>query len=296
MKTLFEGGTFFEGPRWHDGAWYVADMYAHQVLRITPDGAATVVVELPQRPSGIGWLPDGSMLVVSMLDRRLMRCSADGRQELYADLAPHTPWSCNDMVVDAQGRAWVGNFGFDLFDHAATPAETTLLRVDPDRRVSVAAEGLRFPNGTVVTGDGRTLIVAESFGACLTAFDIAAGGALVNRRRHALLGRVPAYDSIEHMLDTDFIPDGCGIDAEDHVWVADAKGGRACRVAPDGRVVETVHSPNGYGVYACVLGGAAGNQLMLCTAPDFDSAKRSASREAVLFVAEVRVPRGRGLP
>lgn len=295
MRILYQGGTFFEGARWHAGHWYVADMYAPQVLRITPTGQAEVVAELSQRPSGIGFLPDGSMLVVSMLDRRLMRRTADGKLALYADLSAHTRWPCNDMVVDVQGRAWVGNFGFDLFSHGQ-PADTTLLRVDADGRVSVAARDLRFPNGTVITADGRRLIVAESFRACLTAFDIAADGTLVNRRQHAALGVVPPFDSIENMLNTDFIPDGCGIDAEDHVWVADAKGARACRVSPDGRIVDTVRSPNGFGVYACVLGGLAGNELMLCTAPDFDAAKRAASREAVLFVEPVKVPRGQGLP
>lgn len=295
MRVLYEGGHFFEGPRWHEGAWYVSDLYAERVMRIAPGGAAGVALEVPQQPSGIGFMPDGSLLVVSMKDRRLLRQGTDGVLREHATLAALTPWVCNDMVVDRVGRAYVGDFGFDLFNHGV-PAETTLIKVDADGRASIAADGLRFPNGAVITADGRTLIVAESFRACLTAFTIGADGALGERRLYAQLGIVPPFDSIENMLNTDFIPDGCAIDAEDHVWVADAKGGRAVRVAPNGEVVQTVKAPDGYGVYACALGGPQGNTLLLCAAPDFSDVKRRAASEAVLYVEEVKVPRGQGLP
>jgi sugar lactone lactonase YvrE len=295
MRILLEGGTFYEGARWHEGAWYVSDIYAERVMRVAPSGAAETMVEVPQQPSGLGFMPDGSLLVVSMKDRRLLRHTAQGALVAHADLSAMVSNFCNDMVVDAVGRAYVGNLGFDLFNHGQ-PADTTLLRVDSDGVVKVAADGLRFPNGTVITADGRTLIVAESFRACLTAFTIDADGALGERRCHAELGIVPPWDSMVSMLQTDFIPDGCAIDAEDHVWVADAMGGRAVRVAPNGRVVETVQAPSGYGVYACALGGVKGNTLLLCAAPDFSDVKRKASREAVLYVTDVVVPRGAGLP
>lgn len=295
MRELHKGGCFFEGPRWHEGHWWVSDLYAHEVLQISPQGNAAVAAQVPQQPSGIGFLADGSMLVVSMQDRKLVRRATDGKLVQHADLSALSTSYCNDMVVDTHGRAYVGNFGFDLFNDGK-PADTTLLRVEPDGQVSVAAEGLRFPNGAVITADGRTLIVAESFRACLTAFTIAPDGALGERRRHAELGIVPPWDSIASMLQTDFIPDGCAIDVEDHVWVADAIGGRCVRVAPDGRVVATVKAPAGYGVYACALGGVAGNTLLLCAAPDFSDVKRKALREAVLLVEEVKVPRGAGLP
>jgi len=295
VQTLLEGGTFFEGARWHESAWWVSDIYAERVLRIAPGGAAEVAAQVPQQPSGIGFMTDGAMLVVSMKDRRLLRRGVDGALAVHAELAAFTPYLCNDMVVDGQGRAYVGNLGFDLFNHG-TPADTTLIKVDADGRAAVVADGLRFPNGTVITADGRTLIVAESFRACLTAFSIAADGSLGERRVHAQLGIVPPYDTIENMLNTDFIPDGCAIDAEDHVWVADAKGGRAVRVAPNGRVVDTVTAPHGHGVYACALGGEHGNTLLLCAAPDFSDVKRRAAREAVLYVQEVKVPRGAGWP
>ena len=181
MITLLEGGTFFEGARWHDGAWWVADFYAHRVLRVTTDGEATSVAAVPGQPSGLGWLPDGRLLVVSMKDRRLLRQEATGRLVEHADLTTVTAGWANDMVVDAHGRAYVGNLGFDLFGDD-TPAHTTIAMVTPDGQARVVADDLRFPNGTVITGDGRTLIVAESFGGVLTAFTIAPDGSLTDRR------------------------------------------------------------------------------------------------------------------
>ena len=295
MHTLLEGGTFFEGARWHDGAWWVADIYAHRVLRVTPHGEAATAAEVPQQPSGLGWLPDGRLLVVSMKDRRLLRQEANGHLVEHADLTAVTAGWANDMVVDGQGRAYVGNLGFDLFG-TDTPAHTTLALVTPDGDARVVADDLRFPNGTVITADGRTLIVAESFGGALTAFTIAPDGTLSDRRLFAQLGRAPKWDSLETMVDTDCVPDGCAIDAEDHVWVADAIGGRALRVSPRGIVVQTVHAPDGLGVYACALGGVNGRSLLLCAAPDFHADKRSVAREAILFTVDVDVTRGHGLP
>lgn len=295
MRTLLDGGRFFEGPRWHDGAWWVSDLYAHEVLRISADGVSQVAAVVPEQPSGIGFLPDGAMLVVSMKDRRLLKQQADGKLVPYADLSAVTGGYANDMVVDNHGRAYVGNLGFDLFG-GGKPAHTTIALVDIDGGVRVVADDLRFPNGSVITADGRTLIVAESFGAALTAFTIAADGSLSERRIHAVLGQAPSWESLDTMLQTDCVPDGCAIDAEDHVWVADAIGGRALRVAPDGQVVATVHAPAGMGVYACALGGLHGNSLLLCAAPDFHDTKRKAAREAVLYLEDVSVARGAGLP
>ena len=295
MRTLLDGGRFFEGPRWHDGTWWVSDLYAHEVLRISADGVSQVAAVVPEQPSGIGFLPDGSLLVVSMKDRQLLKQQADGKLVAYADLSAVTGGYANDMVVDKQGRAYVGNLGFDLFG-GGKPAHTTIALVDIDGAVRVVADDLRFPNGSVITADGRTLIVAESFGAALIAFTIAADGSLGERRIHAVLGQAPSWESLDTMLQTDCVPDGCAIDAEDHVWVADALGGRALRVAPDGQVVATVQAPAGMGVYACALGGPHGNSLLLCAAPDFHDTKRKAAREAVLYIEDVSVPRGAGLP
>ncbi len=181
-----------------------------KVLAIGVDGTVETIVEVPAGPSGLGWLPDGRLLVVSMEDRRLLRLDPDGLTEV-ADLSEHATWHCNDMVVDAVGRAYVGNFGFDLDGHAdVVPA--VIVRVDPDGSMRVAAENIRFPNGTVITPDGATLIVGESYGGCLTAFDVDAEGGLSNRRLWAqLVGAVP---------------DGICLDAEGAIWSACPLTGR----------------------------------------------------------------------
>ena len=183
-ECLVRGGTFFEGPRWHEGAWWVSDFYSHRVLRVSTDGREEVVAEVAAQPSGLGFLPDGTLLIVSMKDRRVLRRLADGTLTTHADLSDCTGGHANDMVVDGQGRAWVGNFGFDIFGGAA-PAATSLLRVDADGAVSVAAEGLMCPNGTVISADGRTLVVAESFAARLTAFTITADASIRRETRSA---------------------------------------------------------------------------------------------------------------
>jgi sugar lactone lactonase YvrE len=164
-RTLLDGLRFPEGPRWHEGALWFSDMHARQVMKLHLDGRTEVVAEVPNDPSGLGWLPDGRLLVVSMQDRRLLRLDPDGLHEV-ADLSACAPFHCNDMVVDAQGRAYVGNFGFDL--HAGgKPSATNLALVRPDGETLVVADELLFPNGTVITPDGGTLIVGESFGARL---------------------------------------------------------------------------------------------------------------------------------
>ena len=158
---VHRGGTYFEGPRWHEGNWWVSDFYRHTVSRVPPDGGEDVVLEVENQPSGLGWLPDGSLLVVSMKDQRLLRVAADGSVSTHADLSDVCGGHLNDMVVDASGRAFVGDFGFDLMGGGA-PASASVKRVDPDGTVTVVAEDLRFPNGSVITPDGGTLIVGET--------------------------------------------------------------------------------------------------------------------------------------
>jgi sugar lactone lactonase YvrE len=179
MRTLLEGGSFFESPRWHDGRWWVSDFFRGVVLAVDGRGRAEEIARVEAQPSGLGWLPDGSLLVVSMRDRRVLR-QADGALHVYADLAELCDWHANDMVVASDGRAYVGNFGFDL--DGEEPMPTNVVRVDPDGSACVAADRLLFPNGSVITPDGQTLIVGETFGRRYTAFTIAAGGSLVERR------------------------------------------------------------------------------------------------------------------
>jgi sugar lactone lactonase YvrE len=280
MQTLLEGGAFFEGPRWHEGRWWVSDFYRRTVSTVDADGREEIVMEVEGQPSGLGWMPDGSLLVVSRKDFKILRRSPEGEVTVHADLSGLSAFHLNDMVVDARGRAYVGNFGFDLMG-GADPAPAELIRVDADGVAEVAADGLMFPNGTVITPDGATLIVGETFGARYTAFAIGDDGTLTDRR---------AWAEIEG-----YAPDGCALDAEGHIWSADGVGSRAARIAPGGAIVQEVRPPGSLGVFACMLGGDDGRTLLLCAAPDFLEHRRQDKREAVLFTTTVDVPHA-GLP
>jgi sugar lactone lactonase YvrE len=295
LKRLLDGGSFFEGPRWHEGRWWVSDFYRHLVLTVDTDGRTEEVMSVDGQPSGLGWMPDGSLLVVSMKDRRLLRRSPAGDVTLHADVGELCGGHLNDMVVDERGRAYAGNFGFDLMG-GADPAPATLVRVNPDGSASVAAESLVFPNGSVITPDGRTLIVGETAAARYTAFSIAEDGSLGDRRVWSQVAPAPPLGPLAEMLPAlRFAPDGCALDAEGHIWAADAVGTRCCLVAEGGSVVEELPAPDGLGFFACMLGGEGGRTLLLCAAPDFAEANRAGTREAVLFTTEVDVPHA-GLP
>ena len=295
VQVLFDGGGFFEGPRWRDGEWWVSDFYRHQVATYAPDGTETVRVTVDAQPSGLGWMPDGTLLVVSMKDHKVLKVAADGTTSVHADISEHCGGHANDMVVDRHGHVFVGSFGFDLMGGGA-PAGAALVRVDPDGWVDVAAADLMFPNGTVITPDGGTLIVGETMGNGFLAFDLADDGTLSNRRDWARFGTVPEGEDVaEALAAINVAPDGCTLDAEGHIWAADALANRAVRIAPGGEIVEELRVPGDLGVYACQLGGADGRTLLLCSAPDYFEQNRSVAREAVLFTAEVDVPHA-GLP
>jgi sugar lactone lactonase YvrE len=289
ITTVLTDLSYLECPRWHEGRIWFVDFYMHQVLSATEDGAdLRVEAEVPGQPSGLGWLPDGRLLVVSMRDARMLRREPDGTLVTHADLSAHVAGHPNDMVVDADGRAYVGNFGFDLMAGAPiTP--TVLLRVDPDGSVTTVADDLWFPNGSVITDDG-VLLVNETFGNRVTAFDLA-GGELTNRRVWASFGDLPTVLDLPAALSQVVVaPDGCGLDAEGALWIADATNGRAIRVRESGEIIDEVVV--GTGVFACMLGGHDGRTLFLCSAPDFDENARSAAREARLLAVRVDVPHG----
>ncbi|ONH29737.1 gluconolactonase [Pseudofrankia asymbiotica] len=292
VSVLLEGRSFLEGPRWRAGRLWVSDLYLGEVLAVDPvSGSAEVVAEVPGQPSGLGWLPDGRMLVVSMLDRHLLRQEPTGDLAVHADLAAFCGGHLNDLVVDEHGRAYAGNFGFDLMA-GETPRPTVLMRVDPDGATSVAAKDLMFPNGSVIlpaAGGPRTLVVAETFENRLTAFDIAEDGALVNQRVWADLGsgalRAPGLPADDRPA----AADGICADAEGAIWVADAFHDRVLRVHEGGEVSEEVRT----GVetaYACALGGADGHTLFICTARSFLDDERRATRESRVLTCRVDVP------
>jgi sugar lactone lactonase YvrE len=286
--VLADGLYFGEGPRWHDGRLWFSDFYDHAVKTCTVDGVVETVVEVPNPPSGLGWMPDGTLLIVSMTDRKLLRWTAGGGLREHADLSGIATWHCNDMVVDSAGRAYVGNFGFDLDDWLMTRGiEDTILhsptavlaRVDPDGSVHAVADELRFPNGTVITPDGRTLIVAETVGSRLTAFDVADDGSLANRRVWCDLGG--------------HVPDGICLDAEERIWFANPLEPACMLVAEETEVLDVIETSQT--AYACMLGGDDGRTMFILTAGSSLASVASATRTGRIEVARVEVPHA-GLP
>ena len=250
FTTLVEGLLFPESPRWHDGRLWLSEKRAGRVLAVSPHAPADVetIAHVEGEPGGLGWRPDGTLLVVSMRTRSVVAVDAAGAISTVADLSFLTTGRCNDMVVDGTGAAYVGDFGYDLAAGAA-PQPGVLVLVPADGAPCVVADDLHFPNGCMVTPDGTTLVAAESAANRLTAFDVAADGSLSGRRVFADLG--------------DVVPDGIALDAEGAVWVADPLGNAVVRVADGGEVLERIATSQG--AFACELGGPGGRTLYVCT-------------------------------
>jgi sugar lactone lactonase YvrE len=277
LSVLATGLAFGEGPRWHERRLWLSDMHANRVVTVDEDGRVDRVVRVAGRPSGLGWLPDGRMLVVSMEDRKLLRY--DGRSlETHADLSDLASHEINDLVVDERGRAYVSQFGFDLH-HQGQFAKTEILVVEPDGRARAAAGELAFPNGMVITPNGRTLVVGESFAARLTAFDVAEDGSLSGRRVFAKLEGAT--------------PDGICLDAEGCIWMASPPSRECLRVREGGEVVERI--PTETQAIACMLGGPDRRTLFVLTAESTDPDECVKRKSARVETARVDVP-GAGLP
>jgi sugar lactone lactonase YvrE len=243
------GLVFLEGPRWHGGKLWVSDMWGYNVYTIDAEsGAREHVVKVAERPSGLAFAKDGTPVIVSMENRQLVKL-VGGQLMPYADLSGVATGDCNDMVMDAQGRCYVGNFGYNLL--SGEEAKTAKLAlVDTDGSVRPVGDGLNFPNGAVIMNGGRTLVVAETFGCCLTAFDVAANGDLSNRRCFAALG--------EHT------PDGICLDTDGGIWVASFMTSVFLRVKDGGEVTDCIEVP-GKRAVACQLGGDDGKTLFCLT-------------------------------
>jgi sugar lactone lactonase YvrE len=288
VDVLADGIYFGEGPRWRDGRLWFSDFYSHRVVSVSPAGDLRTEVSLDDQPSGLGWMPDGSLLIVSMVKRQLLRRRPSGEIEVHADLGAIADFHCNDMVVDRDGRAYVGNFGFDL-DAAlerdgvagvlAKHPTAKLARVAPTGEVSIAASELHFPNGSVITPDGKKLIVGETLGACLTAFSIGAEGRLGERRVWAPLGSR--------------VPDGICLNADGAIWVANPLAPECVLVAEGGEVLDVIET--GEPCYACMLGGEDGRTLFMLTAPSSNHAAAAASPKGRVLTASVDTPHA-GLP
>ena len=237
--TVFaDGFMFLEGPRWYKNQLWVVDMMDLKVLRITNEGKAETVCDVPNRPSGLGFLPDGSPLVSSMTDRKVMRIEG-GELTPYADLSSLATGDANDILVDREGRVYVGNFGYDMFG-GESPALADLILIDTDGSPRIVANDMNFTNGMDLIDEGRTLVVAETWGNCITAFDRAEDGSLSNRRVFADLG--------------DRTPDGICSDVKGGVWVSSIVTGEFLRVVEGGEVTDRIVC-EGKRAVACALGG-----------------------------------------
>jgi sugar lactone lactonase YvrE len=284
-EPFLSGLYFGECPRWRDGRLWYSDFFDHAVFSVSPEGERRTEVDFDGEPAGLGWLPDGRLLINSRLDRAVFRREHDGTLVRHGDLTPWATWHANDMVVASNGQAYAGNFGFDLdglYDGTVEPsaiASTSLVRVDPDGTSCEAAADIAFPNGTVLADDERTLIIAESMGQQLSAFDRQPDGSLTGRRVWAALPGIA--------------PDGICLCADGTVWVANAMGSECVRVAEGGDIVERVVTSQG--CFACMLGGDDRLTLYLVTAASSDAAKARAERDGALEQIRTTVP-GAGLP
>ncbi|WAK03935.1 SMP-30/gluconolactonase/LRE family protein [Methylobacter sp. YRD-M1] len=276
-EVLVTGLVFPEAPRWRGDRLWFTDQHARRVMTVTPDGQAECRLEMDDLPGGLGWLPDGTPLVVAMTERAVYRIIDHGLA-LHADLSGLAPFHCNDMIVTAEGRAYVGNFGYDLHG-GEPPAETCLIAVEPDGRCRTAAAGLVFPNGCAITPDGTTLIVAETFASRLTAFLISDDGLLHSPHLWANLG--------------DATPDGICLDKEGALWVASPGTCSVLRVSQGGDVLSLIR-PTGI-PYACMLGGPDRRTLFITTAETDDPYQALIMESGRIEVAEVAVP-GAGRP
>jgi sugar lactone lactonase YvrE len=281
IKIESDGFAFTECPRWHDGQFYFSDVQGNHVHRLAAGGKVETLLEIADNPSGLGFLPNGDLLVVSTHESKLLRLSKDGSLREHADLSGVAKFGINDMVVDPAGRAYVGQFGYD-HSSGNMPSPSPLIIVEPDGNVGMGPDGLLVANGLVLSADGKTLICAESAGGRLAAYDAGADGTLSN---HRVFAQLPPNQ----------YPDGICLDAEGGVWVACLFGPGFARLTEGGTVTDIVPMPEGRFAYACMLGGADRKTLYMCTAERYDPAYLKTCRTSRIESVRVEIS-GAGLP
>lgn len=285
--TVVAGGlSITEAPRWHDDALWFSDFFTRRVLRLEPDGELTLVAEVPGRPSGLGFMPDGTPRVVSMDDRALYAI-VRGQLELVARFDHLVTGPANDMAIDSHGTCYIGNFGVSPSDpDLALP--TSLIRVTPEGRVDTVVDDLIFPNGIVVDERRGLLVVVETYRCRLTAFTLA-GDDLVDRRVWAEFAPDPGSYSIRGVTpQLPQVPDGLALDGDGAMWLADAKGHGARRVLPGGEVTDFVDTGD-LAAYSLTLGGADGRDLFLTCAPPVETVDPVTTRRGAIMHARVEI-------
>ena len=279
IRTVYRGIVFPECPRWRDGSLWFSDCHDGKVLNIAPNGTLLDSFDVPGNPAGLGWLPGGDMLIVSIDELCIFRRRPDHSLSRHAVLAPHHRFHANDMVVDSAGNAYVGEVGFRSGQEEQR--STSVLLVRPGGTVEVAVSGVLTPNGSVITPDGKTFILAESMRKRLTAYTIADDGTLVDPKIFAQLG-------------ADQVPDGICLDAEGCIWMTSPRTASVLRVAPGGGILEELPVEGGR-PYACMLGGEDRRDLFICISTGHDPALTRPVRGGSIGVARVAVA-GCGLP
>ena len=273
LQTLMTGLAFGESPRWHADRLWFSDWGAQEVIAVDLEGKSEVITRIQSFPFCIDFLPDGRLLVVSARDRLLLRMEPDGSLVTHANLTSLSDHPWNEIVVDGRGNAYLNNIGFDF--PGGEFATGIIALVTPDGSTRQVADGVAFPNGMVVTPDNATLILAESYGKRLTAFDIAADGGLSNRRVWADLG--------------DGAPDGICLDAENAIWYGDVPNKRCVRVREGGEVLQTIDLDRG--CFACALGGADKRTLFLvATEWGGTTSMASGARTGQVLIVEAPAP------
>ena len=277
IELLIDGLDFGEGPRWHDGMLWYSDFFQHRVYTVSLEGKRETVLDLgEEQPSGLGWLPNGDLLVVGMLERKIFRY--DGNQKtVHAELGDIATWHCNDMVVSKSGIAYVGNFGYD-YGSGVEPVMANLAAVYEDGTRKIAATNLNFPNGSVITADEKTLIVGETFSCQYKAFSIRPDGTLSDSR---IWAEIPGR-----------LPDGCALDAENAIWFADAFSSQVVRVIEGGEITDVIDLPQR--TFACMLGGDDGKTLFILTATS-DPETGIEPGKGAIYTTQVEAPHS-GMP